>query len=165
LKLRGLSWLGFLDIDPIQCLRSILDDDVDIDELRDSLIEVVCKQIDKGGTTIGLDIVRMQEYGELAKRVDRVIELRRDEIERVAVYAGRYVIRSLVLTAYGFNIIRALEMGNQESIDTKLVMDTFAELGFTPKVKRDWHDVPDLVEISDSLKEYIWWVISKRKLS
>ncbi len=165
LRLRGLSWLGLLDVDPFQYLYKIYDDDLDNDELRDSLIEIVCEQIDKGGPTIGLEIEKMQEYGELAKRIGRVLELRKEEIERVAIYAGRYVIRSLALTAYGFIVIRALEIGGQESIDTKLVVDTFAELGFTPKVKRDWHDVPNLVEISDGLKEYIWWLLSKRKLT
>ncbi|MHA1138586.1 MAG: hypothetical protein ACTSSE_19085 [Candidatus Thorarchaeota archaeon] len=128
LRLLDLDWLGMIDTDVEPLLQDVISKNIETDEIEtvrmkalEVLIPLVIKQIDEGRTTFGLDIERaVTESKEIAKRVERINEIRNDELRQVKVvrhsYDTRaggdvsYDMRALLLTHYGNQIIKSLEI-------------------------------------------------------
>ena len=92
-------------------------------EIKRILIQKMCDQIDAGGTTIGLEIdeiVKEGKYADLIVRAQKVDELRKEEMNHIAVVRDNdaseyaltrmYDLSDLWLTAYGNIMLRALNM-------------------------------------------------------
>jgi Leucine-rich repeat (LRR) protein len=132
---------GMIDSHLLNEISSIPSDtpiDIAKEDIKSTLIQKMCDQIDNGGTTIGLDIddiVKEGRYTDLIVRAKKVIDLRKEEMNRVEVtwdvdvWEGRiwgegpndgpdkYDLRALWLTAYGYRILCAL--GMQQSTDER----------------------------------------------
>ena len=164
LKLFNLEGLGLLDIEPLWYLKRMFSLDVDIDELKESFIKILCKQIERGGPTIGLDIDWMLvEVPELANLVDDVIRLRRCEIDNIVLIQknpNRFDIRQLALTAYGYEYMIAAGMGVfTDKYGYTTLSNRFLNLGFEkPKVIEKRDDL-ESDHLSPPLKQYIWRLV------
>ena len=111
--------------------------DMQYDEAKEAVksivIQKMCDQIDRGGTTVGLRLDELHpksKYTELHKLTEKIVRLRKDELEIVEVIydldgcAGRvwtefpeeeeyldcYDLRGLWLTAIGNEILKELRM-------------------------------------------------------
>lgn len=169
----GLDWVGILDTDPLDFLRRIwtVDSTPDNEErIRDIIFDALDSQIERGGNTIGLDVVRMMEYATLAKHMGRVRELREVEINRLQPIAithiptdDEYDITEVDLepfwyTAYGYSILSELELkkscDEEDFID---VQEEFEKLGITletsSETKREHQS-----NLPRRTKEYIGYV-------
>ena len=170
LLLIGLGWVGFLDTNNNKTLEIILNyEGSNIKEcILPMLVPIICKQIDDGGTTIGLDIEKaMLESPELAKRVSRILMLRKKELSNLRLGITRrsnidFVdLRPLWLTAYGNELLRSLKMPLEvapdlhyyQKVSMEKIEATFAELGFKLKIGKTSNSN---VRMSDNLKLVIW---------
>ncbi|MFW9808041.1 MAG: leucine-rich repeat domain-containing protein [Candidatus Thorarchaeota archaeon] len=157
LTLTGFGWCGIIDSDPQSLMQEILSSPKS-KSLSEKLVALISEQIDRHGTTIGVDLGRMAEFSELATRVDDVHELRKQEMKTVEV--GRdglmFDLRSLLLTAQGNQVLTSLGLGvkcNEDGIDE--IKDSISELGFELRMA---DDIPEsqLTRFSPALAEYIW---------
>ncbi|MFW9959203.1 MAG: hypothetical protein ACFFCT_14120, partial [Candidatus Odinarchaeota archaeon] len=169
LRIHGLGSLGFLDIDPQPHLDMILRDDVNVKELWKAMIDLLSQQIDRGGPTVGLDIKGVSQHIGLARRVETVIQNRKEELSSIKIpkTADGFDLHSLACTAYGFEVLTALRMNlttNKEGI--LHLQEKVRELGFELETTED-REVPDPVQMSDAMKEYIWALVefNARKIS
>jgi len=117
----GLQEYGLIDTDISEFLCSI-SSDLSINEAREKLkpflMETICRQIDKGGTTIGLDVEQLlnQSDPQFIRRLNLISELRDSEMNGVVVKKmyNEYAIHQFALTAYGFSIL--LNLKRQQSL-------------------------------------------------
>jgi Leucine-rich repeat (LRR) protein len=161
LRVHGLGSLGFLDIDPQQQLEMVVRDDVNVEELKETMIGLLFQQIDRHGPTVGLDIKDVSQYTALAQRVETVIQNRKEELSRVKIpkTADGFDLRPLALTAYGFEVLTALRMNLTTDKEGLVHLQAkVRELGFELETTED-KDVPNPVQMSDSMKEYIWKLV------
>ena len=118
----GLSKFGHADFslnDVFLSLSSELSVEKAAEEVRPHLVDGICTQIDRGGTTIDLDLIEASSESEIAIRASRILEMRDAEMRRVFI---RYYIRHnfadlgpLWLTAYGNRILSGLKVSLQGS--------------------------------------------------
>jgi hypothetical protein len=169
LSILNLGWIGLLDIEVDlmeSLLRSILTDaqkEHARELMRERATPLIINQIESGGTTIGLEPERL---GEAATRIDRVAELRREEMSQVILheyYELKRLLNSIIdlrplwLTAYGHQVLTVLGLGTRcissifESLKAKLESDLGYELQTTDDEDLKWPTA-----ISEPLREYIW---------
>ncbi len=156
----GFGWIGLLDIDPSKIVQSLLSSTslaLDDADFQDQVLPHLCSQIDQGGVTIGLDVQRMAEYGDLAQRIDDVLAQRENEIKQIKLLTnGNEVdLGPLWLTAYGNQILNALDLGAKCSLDEFSDLHAkFKEIGFnlrtTEKPVRSTKP-----KVSPKMREYI----------
>lgn len=162
----GLRHLGYIDSDLRACFDG-LSNEITVREatalIASAIVEKLVGIIDSGGSTIGLDIEHCTQYGDLASRLDAVLHLRQQEMENVEIsfFGGEYDLRGLWLTAYGFEILRALKMGfTTDKTGVEKIMNILENSGFTIKVvKNEAVSYPS--HVSCSLKKYIWWLVQQ----
>ncbi|MFW9918011.1 MAG: hypothetical protein ACFFED_00265 [Candidatus Thorarchaeota archaeon] len=167
----GLQWVGLSETDPLEFLRVLWaipsSSEKDAHEL---VINQVSAQIDRGGTTIGLDIEKMADYEVLAKRVDKVLELRKQEVERLLPLASSQIregydyevsmvdLEDLWYTAHGFAILSDLELGMScDGEDFLDVQEEFSKIGIDLQTNLDAQKSHQS-NISQALKEYIRYI-------
>ena len=166
LQTLGLKHYGFIDTDLRELFLS-LSQDSSIESIRkqvsERIVEEIATTVDEGGAMTGLAIEELHtKHGVFAKSVQRIIELRQGEMQRVVVgVKGNEVdLRELYLTAYGYEVLTALRMRlitDSKGLDrTKKAL---AELGF--KLKTGKTSV-SAVQMSDELKQVIWWITENR---
>jgi hypothetical protein len=160
LALCSLQWAGFLDTDPIPLIDHLLGEkSCSINEsVREEVSRVLCEQIDKEGTTIGLDMDNMTENRELAIRVSKVLDTRRAEMESASIRTGEGTsdLRALWLTAYGYRILSEMRLGvtcNAEELE--MVLHSLREMGFEVGLV-DSSELRSPDSISEPMREYIW---------
>ncbi|MFW9889694.1 MAG: hypothetical protein ACFFER_16010 [Candidatus Thorarchaeota archaeon] len=180
LKSLGFEHFGLIDADISKFLCSI-PPETSIDEapniVRPFLIETVCEQIDRGGTTILLDINSLMGIGEIARRLDSILELRDTEMMQVKVnrwlhMVWQYQIQPLVLTAYGFSIlmqIRGFSDPEFQVIENefKPILKLFRETGYEISiVTEDEYDHELFVpkHMSRQMKNYVLNLASRMDL-
>lgn len=140
-----LEWVGLLDSDSFNLLRAIWaipSSPEKEEQVRDLVFAELCAQIDRGGTSIGLDVERMKDYEVLAERIDRVLELRASEmnslipieVSRISMDDGYDItevdLEPLWYTAHGNQVLHELSLG--KSCDGEDLMDIeeeFTKLG------------------------------------
>jgi len=167
----GLGEYGFIDKDLRASLLSI-PSEVDLKTARNQIIPTLVQNIvevtNNGGTSIGLDIVKVSiRHPEIAAAYPRIVELRKQELEQLIIGCtsdGTIMnLRELWLTAYGFEILNSIkdEMSEDSSITVlsqqfEPVKQAFAEMGIKLKLGKT------LVSgntISEPLKKAILWII------
>ncbi|MFW9843923.1 MAG: hypothetical protein ACFFEV_05055 [Candidatus Thorarchaeota archaeon] len=157
LSLAGLGWCGIIDSNPKLFLQDVLSSPKST-STTEKLVAQISEQIDNHRTTIGLDIDRMVDFPELARRIDDVHETRRQEMELVEVGSidSMFDLRSLLLTAHGNQILTSLGYGvkcNEDGIVE--IESSLSELGFELR-KVDVVSESQLTRCSIALTEYIW---------
>ncbi|MHA2178954.1 MAG: hypothetical protein ACXAAK_11450, partial [Candidatus Thorarchaeota archaeon] len=170
----GFRNYGFIDCDLSDFFLSIpADTPIDLarEKVREKLLEEVVQAIDQGRTTTGLNVEEMSaQHVEIAERSQRISDIRKAEMKRVSVevsddYHRTVDLWELWFTAYGYEVLTALEMGFSTGLKSerfKEVKKAFKELGFklkTGKSKRSG------VEMSEELKQAIWWIVAHKGLS
>ncbi len=169
----GLEWVGLLDTDPLDLMRRIWTVSSSSDkeqQIRHIVFDVLDSQIERGGTTIGLNIEKMVKYETLAKHKDRVHELRKGEIEQLQPILMSPVhtdygydifeinLEPLWYTAYGYNVLNELELGkNCDGEDFIDIQDAFTNLGITLETNTDAQKTYQS-GISKTMKEYIGYI-------
>jgi len=163
--LSGMLLVDSVDSNPLDLCLSF-NRDLSLDQIskavQEKMLNSAIKQIDSGHTTLGLKIEEIvSKYPELASRFDDVMNLRTIELEEVETYVGhwKYVdLRGLWLTAYGFEILSAL---NMDLIITKsdfeLVQDAFRKKGLVLKTC-DEKSQSYPRAISPPFRELVWWI-------
>jgi hypothetical protein len=149
----GLKWLGLIDADPREVMAVLRDSRT----RREAMVELVCRQVDRGGTTIGLDVERMTEHRELAARVQRVLELRRREMEAVEVSVSspeEVDLSALWLTADGQSVLRWMRLGRTcTPNELDRVREALSERGISLKVGKARLERPE--SMSEPVGEYV----------
>jgi hypothetical protein len=121
----GFEAYGLIDDDISEFLTSI-PPETSIEEAREKVrpvvVEKICQQIDNGGTTIGIDVdVLAPEVVEIAQRFEQITKLRASEMENLVILKETprkrtlYNVFHLALTAYGFLILKDIEMNSAYS--------------------------------------------------
>jgi hypothetical protein len=171
LKALGLGEYGLIDADISDFLCSI-PPELSLDEARERtkpfLIERVCEQIDRGGTTIGLDVDEVfTEARGIAARLLTIARLRDSEMKHViarrkqkSISAWAYNVERLYLTAYGFSIItnaglRAIHELSSEEFE--FIQDSLRTMGYEMKVV-DEEDITEQLpteNMSIHMKRYV----------
>jgi len=153
--------IGLLDID-LETLKSIIGES-EYALIKERIIEAFCKQIDAGGTTIGMDIDRLSQscHHEIVHRLPKVIELRKYEMESVAQQidsSGDTIdLRPLWLTAYGHKLLSSLKLSLECTAEAfKLVERGLSEIGYPLDNEETKGSVESSTPISENMKHYIW---------
>jgi hypothetical protein len=160
LRLHGLDHFGLIDVDPSQYMSLALDSD-NSKQLEQYIVDLVYKQIENKGTTIGLDLQALVGYEKLSQHMDTVARLREEELSRVSIKKERfwYDLRMIALTYHGFKLM--IETGLDLTIDktdfTKL-QKSYAKLGTELKVTASNYDL-DILHISENMRKYIWALV------
>ncbi len=168
-----LDWVGLLDTNPLDLLRRIwtVPSSPDKEErIRDIIFDALGTQIERGGTTIGLDVERMAEYVALAEYMERVRELREAEIEKLQPVAISHIptdyeydvtevdLEPLWYTAYGYTILSELELkkscDEEDFID---VQDGFQNLGITLEASSETRKERQS-NLTQVMKDYIGYI-------
>ncbi|MFW9863798.1 MAG: leucine-rich repeat domain-containing protein [Candidatus Thorarchaeota archaeon] len=160
LSLLELGWLGMLDVDAGPFLTELLrlQRDYGKESVLKRVLVQISTQIESGLTTIGLDEQRMTECPELADKYDKVINLRKGELEQVVVVKtdSGLDLRPLWLTAYGFLVLNTLGLGTScGHDDAKMIRQALSDLGFDLQINQ-LSTNQNATEISRPLREYIW---------
>jgi hypothetical protein len=131
----GLQDYGFIDVDITDILRKI-PRHLSMKEAREQIeaivISVMCEQIRRGGTTIGLKTEKILNTAELVVLFDRIVKMRNKEIEEVmlSMQDNRVDLLPLWFTAYGYDILSALNLGATiDVIDYTTVEKAILKLG------------------------------------
>jgi hypothetical protein len=159
----GLSWMGFLDGNPIEHLKYILprmEYSSRRTEIYDYVRERICEQIDAGGTTIGIDIDSMIHDGHFAARISKVLEKRQSEIRDVEVVVedNTFNLKNFWLTAYGFNMKQhgMRNVGHWCSLETfDKIQKNLNTLGIKLRVSPCQSQV-NIPGLSKGMRDYIW---------
>ncbi|TFH07997.1 MAG: hypothetical protein E4H14_07295 [Candidatus Thorarchaeota archaeon] len=113
-------------------------------------------------SSLFIDIEQLKET-EHSVHIPEILENRASEIRRIWVnetLRGKYDLRYLWLTAYGFEILRALKVRLIiEPSDFLRVKHAFSKLGFNLQVHDD--NIYPKIEISDELKSFVWDLVLK----
>ncbi|MHA1390063.1 MAG: hypothetical protein ACTSR9_16680 [Candidatus Thorarchaeota archaeon] len=166
----GLGRYGFLDKDLVDVLLEVppvtpLADVRSI--LEPTLIETMCEQVEAGGTTIGIMVDdRFLKHPECAKLSGNILEMRKEEMERVRlpVIKNRPDWESLHYTAYGYEILKAIGrkiVSNYSQTNTRMVHDTFRDAGIKVltvdfESQKDFDESkPKLTPMSEEMKAHI----------
>jgi len=168
----GLSTLGYIDSDLREKFLSVPPDtptETARSQIASLVVEEIASSVDRDGTTTGLHLEEaIAQYGQIAHRAMRIIELRKLEIEklRLRVMDNRVDLTELWFTAYGYKVLSALDMGfdirrwNSVPEDLKKIQDTFNEIGI--ELKTDETSIPG-VEMSDQLRHAILMFVDKSR--
>lgn len=159
-----LGWVGILDANPSEFIDSLLRSYKHGQPLSDRdefllrrIIPALCFQIDSRGITIGLDVQSMTRFRELARRIDTVLEHRFSEIDGLALHLKGLVVNlePLWLTAYGHQILKALNLGLVCSLDAfSRIHDHFKSLGIDLWITRE-ESTAHTHGLSSELREYV----------
>ena len=177
LQTLGLHDFGIIDSDILDSLQSI-PPQTSLEEarkiVRPIVVEKICEQIDRGGTTIRLNVESVSSnHEEIAKRIQRVAELRESEMKSVRIFlfhipyfwsedctpeeekeTERYSIRELALTACGFSILSMADwLTEEEGVNTDIVSKKIFTL-IDETVKSLGYEVPVIEDEDHRFTEY-----------
>jgi len=167
LRVVGFGWMGMLDIDlkkSEQILKQLLNSG-NSHEIQNELISLLIGKINNGDPTIDLDIEMMKHHGDLVMLIDDVVEQRMDEMKNQVIPVMTFPIdkesilllesvgesvdthyvdlRTLLLTAYGYELIESLSMGTTcEMRKFSKIQDALSSLGFDVKTNLDPRPYP-----------------------
>ena len=121
----GLEQFRFLDVKSshiLKCIRKANDLNGIKTELQKMALSELCKQIDGGGTALGIEEETIKQSAQLVIRLQRIVEQRRKELEAVKISynPGQSFVdlSPLWMSAYGFMVLRALGLGIESSTST-----------------------------------------------
>jgi Leucine-rich repeat (LRR) protein len=157
---------GFIDCDLSGLFLSI-PSDTPIDEAREQvkqrLLEEIILAVDKEGATTGLRVEDLSiQHSDVAKRAQRIVELREAEMQRVVVGVSdtEVALRELWLTCHGYDVLTALEMRLTTDLNGfERIRSAFSEMGFKLNTGKT---AESGAKMSNELKETIWWIAQNR---
>lgn len=165
----GLGDYGFVDRDLTELVLSLgpLTSTEDAREvIAKVLLQEIIQAVDNGGITTGLNLdALVLKHREIGERAKKIIEIRMRELERIRVSISREKIidlRELAVTAYGFNILNALDTNLGFYIEIhafKQIDDALSELGFKLKMGKTKQSG---VKMSRELRKCIFWFIDMK---
>jgi len=167
LRVTGFGWMGMIDIGlkkSEQILKQVLDLG-NSQELENQLISLLVGKINNGAPTIDLNVEKMTQYGDLVMLIDDVVEQRMDEMKNLVVPVMAFPIdkesklllesvgesvdthyvdlRTLLVTAYGYELLESLSMGTTcEMREFSQVQDALSVLGCEVKTSLDCRPYP-----------------------
>jgi hypothetical protein len=163
----GLADFGFVDCNLIEKLESFSLDESTSDiqaTLSTILSECILVAVSRKGPTTGLNLERLAlMHGDVAARIQDIVEQRKSEIENIRISYNEHNVvdlKNLWLTAHGFDILTAL--GMNLTADEKQLEDIqklFASLDLELRVSES---PTSIVNMSDELKECIWWRVKNK---
>ena len=175
----GLGAYGFIDCDLTEQFLAI-PSETNTEDAREiltkRLVEEIVKTVDQGRATTGLVVDEMlTQHGEIAKRAQKIIDMRRAEVEQVRIKCTektgsvtRWDLKELYLTAYGYSILttlrQPLEVSSVSSLNRSFeeIKTIFTEIGLELKTS----DISvSGVQMSNKLKQAIWWIVENRGIS
>ena len=124
-------------------------------------IDSVDSYLEGGGSSLFLDVELLSKT-RLARHVQQVLDSRQEELQRVWVNLrdGVYDLRYLWLTAYGFEICRALGLGlTTDSEGFERLREACRALGFDLKIRED--DLFPESTLTEEMKKYVWNFVEK----
>jgi hypothetical protein len=164
ISLLELAWIGFLDIEVRPVLSYILlerDKKAFISEIKNRMISFIDTQVERNGTTIGLNLEQIKnESGILTRKIDRIIELRKKEMMGIFIPVEESIadLKPLWLTAYGYDLLKALGYGTTcTTKELEIVKRALREIGFTLQTTDDTSIELDTA-VSEGLRDYIWYL-------
>ena len=133
--LQGLdiSMLGGFDGDPSLLIDSAvmkMSHEEARQEIIDTAVKLIEKQLHQDGPTLFLDVENMRETSA-SKLIPLIVEKRKHEVENTTllVKGSKVFLRPLWLTHYGFNILSASEMGLTTDLEgLEKLRESFDEL-------------------------------------
>ncbi len=134
LRVLDLDYLGFPDLDLPTLLRSIrvrATLESARSNIKTKILSWLTNHIDKGGTAFGLNLERAKSDGEIAIRIEKLVEQRKSELISVSIpVVGEKVdLRPIWLSAWGFEILRSLELGLETDLQgVEQIKEAFKEL-------------------------------------
>lgn len=160
----GMAELSGFDGNPAK-LVDTTDDTMNYETAKQAIfnraVELLEEQIDHGGPTLFLDTEAMIETSA-SKLISKIIDARKLEIENTTILtkASVTLMNSLWLTHYGYNILKALNVGLRHFGTEDKVKQSFSELGFTLKTEEvdslETTKINDPVNASHSMKDFIF---------
>jgi hypothetical protein len=133
--------LSGLDSDPMEILADVsTDEDYESSRERiyDRVVELLANQVEGGGPTLFLDVLKMQDT-RASRLIPSIVKQRKTELEGLEVQTLRGIsfLQSLWMTSYGFDMLSALDCGlTANSIDMKQIAAAFEETDFELRIKR-----------------------------
>lgn len=127
--------LSGLDTDPKEILADVSEEE-DFESSRervyDRAVELLAAQVEQGGPTLFLDVLKMQDT-RASRLIPSIVQQRKTELEDLEVQTlqGTTFLHSIWMTSYGFDVLSALDCGltaNYEEM--KQVKAAFDEAGF-----------------------------------
>ncbi|MHA2191690.1 MAG: leucine-rich repeat domain-containing protein [Candidatus Thorarchaeota archaeon] len=166
----GLGHFGLVDIDLTDLFLAIpreksLKDTRGL--IESNIVGYICDQIDRSGTTMGLDTTKCANYPEIASRIPDVLDLRLKELNWALAHDDEPNIGELILTAYGFAAATALNLGRttfvhdyneSKSILLEKLNDILLESQISPEIKNQ--STPTVM--SENCKNYIFRIFKTR---
>lgn len=175
MRILEFDWLGLIDVEPKETLCFILEHQETPQIILQRLVEIVCDQIDRGGTTIGLDIDHRIEHIELTKRVKDVANLRIEELEQLVIpikgtqiairrKGDRIDLRPLWLTDYGQDVLSSLGLGMSCTVAIfEKIRESIADIGVDLKITDgSYKRIEYSSHISKDLRRY-WLALTKHR--
>ncbi|MFW9863764.1 MAG: leucine-rich repeat domain-containing protein [Candidatus Thorarchaeota archaeon] len=162
----GLDEYGFFDCDLRDLFLSI-PPDTSIESVREEVVNELISQIgkivesDKAAPGLALEKL-IKKHPELAAIAPHILSHRNREMKRLAVTVkGSEVdLRELWLSAYGYEVLNALDMGLVTDLEgLQEITEALAELGFDLKTDRTSKST---INMEWQLKETIWWMAQYR---
>jgi hypothetical protein len=161
-----LDWLGILD-NEINIVLDMVASSKDLSDFRKKATHVIFtqfrKQITHHGTTIEMNINGLSVERDFATLVE-VLEVRQRELNhtRVVSHENEVDLTPLRLTAYGYDILAALEFGPKTDADgLQLIESELQKSGFS-----FYHDEVDDSQpstvFSENLRNHILWIVQSR---
>ncbi|MFW9817516.1 MAG: leucine-rich repeat domain-containing protein [Candidatus Thorarchaeota archaeon] len=176
----GLGHLGFVDSELSDVILSVpprTPIEKATQKIERKVVDLIAAQIERGATTMWLDIEKTSKYPEIASRADRILQLRDAEMGKTTVLTDghQYVNpKPLFLTVYGNQILTGLgyhaskfysieefqpvyEAVNKFGFNLSSINVDDARMGYSAD-DSDPTKVSDPVNMSDELKNYIWFL-------
>jgi hypothetical protein len=162
----GLKDYGFIDWDLSGVFRFFSPETPHnevVDKIKGMLIGEIEIAIDEGRATTSLNLEQLsEEHSAIAKRYQKVIELRKSEITDLVIKTTdeKVDLRGLWLTAYGYEVLSSLNMRLYSTHqEFKRVKEAFEKIGFILQTG-ETGNTPETM--SDKLKDCIYWIIENR---
>ncbi|MBD3407564.1 MAG: hypothetical protein GF411_15715 [Candidatus Lokiarchaeota archaeon] len=136
---------------------------------KEYILSIYKDQIERGGSSIGLDIEgSSNKYPEITVLVPEILERRKQETENIILYINkdeRVEITELFMTAYGFDICKSLQVELDCSVEEfSQIHQAFQNIGVTLKLKKEESTKSHSI-VSPVFREYILRLIETSKKS
>jgi len=166
----GLDWLGILD-NGVDTILDMLVDSRDLGDFKEKAVPVIFtlfrEQIENSGCTIEMSIENMATSRDFAPLAKRVLGLRKRELQQVSIVSnGAEVdLTPLWLTAYGYEILTALQFGLRTDVGgLEVIRSELRKLDIELSVEEDVRSQPSTM-MSDDLTNYVLWIVQSRNPS
>ncbi|MFW9908010.1 MAG: leucine-rich repeat domain-containing protein [Candidatus Thorarchaeota archaeon] len=128
------------------------------DKLKRDVSHALIEQLNSGGSTHFIDVRMSRRIPELAIITSKVLELRKQELEKVHLMAIEEDIDLLPLweASYGFEILRALRIGRKtNSVDLERIRKEIKKIGIEINTAGTGSVEDSRIKLSEGLREYI----------